>query len=147
MTASLRPAAAEDAEAMAALEAAAVRHPWSAAQYRESLAAGHLALLLEQDERLAGFVVALAVLDQAEILNIAVAVDRQRQGHGARLLQEMLARLAAGGARRVFLEVRQGNLAAQALYRKHGFAACGLRKDYYRSDNGREHAILMEAPL
>lgn len=143
----LRPAVAADAGAMAALEAAAVRHPWSAAQYRDSLAAGHRTLLLERQGRLAGFVVAMAVLDQAEILNIAVAVDCQRQGLGAQLLREMLAVLAGDGARRVFLEVRQGNLAAQALYRRYGFAECGLRKDYYRSDNGREHAILMEAPL
>lgn len=82
-----------------------------------------------------GFSVARIVLDEAELLLLGVARAHQRRGTGARLLDLFCSDAAARGARRLFLEVRDGN-AANLLYRRHGFAVAGRRRDYYRGADG-----------
>ena len=63
------------------------------------------------------------------------------------MLREMLAAAREKNVRRVFLEVRASNAAAQALYRSAGFADIGLRRDYYRNAGGNEDAITMACDL
>ena len=137
----------EDAEAMAALEARAVPHAWRAGQYRDSLQAGHLCLVVTQNGVLAGQALAMMALDEAEILNLAITPDLQGQGLGFALLAAILTQLRALGAHRVFLEVRESNQPARRLYQRTGFVETGLRKHYYPAAQGREHAILMEMSL
>lgn len=143
----VRPCTQEDAAHMAALETRAVGFPWSEAQYAEGLAAGNLGLILESDQRMVGHMICMTVLDEAEVLNIVIDRAEQGQGLGTRLLGHGLEQLRQRGIRRVFLEVRESNASARALYLRSGFTESGLRKNYYRSDAGREHAILMEALL
>lgn len=69
--------------------------------------------------------------DEVEILNIAVAPQWRRAGLGSRLLKHALEEARAEGAQRVFLEVRESNRAAIALYMRHGFQAAGRRENYY----------------
>ena len=85
--------------------------------------------------------------DECEILDIAVDPAARRNGLGARLLAAALAAAATRGARRCFLEVRASNAGAQAFYRAAGFVEDGRRKDYYRSGQGREDALLMSRGL
>ena len=47
----------------------------------------------------------------------------------------------------VYLEVRESNQSAQALYRQLGFEVCGVRKNYYRRGEGHENAVLMQCLL
>ncbi|TCP12623.1 [SSU ribosomal protein S18P]-alanine acetyltransferase [Crenobacter luteus] len=143
----LRPALAAEADALAALEAGATAHGWRARQYRDSFAAGHELIVLDVDGEAAGVAVWMLVIDEAELLNIVVAAPQQGRGHGRRLLDATVAGARAAGARRLLLEVRESNAPARALYRRTGFVETGLRKHYYPTDNGREHAVLMELAL
>jgi len=79
-----------------------------------------------------GYVVALEAADEGEILNLAVAPAGRRNGLGRALVQQILEVLTARGVRQVYLEVRESNEPARALYAAHGFKEVGRRKQYYR---------------
>jgi ribosomal-protein-alanine N-acetyltransferase len=83
-------------------------------------------------DRIAGYVVALEAADEGEILNLAVAPDGRRHGLGRALVEQVLEALTARGIRQVYLEVRESNAPARALYAAHGFREVGRRKQYYR---------------
>ncbi len=135
-------------EALAALAAEVADYPWRAAQFADSLVAGHQLLGLQAaDGTLLGFAVWSQVLDDAELLDIGVAPACRRQGLGQRLLDAVMAAARAQGAQRLLLEVRAGNLAAQALYQRAGFRLSGRRKGYYPAADGREDACLMDVGL
>ena len=85
------------------------------------------------------------IFDEAHIMNIAVKNDFRRKGIADGMLCFMMSYAKEKGAAKMFLEVRRGNLPAQALYLKHGFNVLTVRKNYY-SDNG-EDAIIMTAEL
>jgi ribosomal-protein-alanine N-acetyltransferase len=143
----LRACALADVEAMAQLESRASAYPWSETQYREALLAGNQGWGLEQQDKLIGCALTMSVLDEAELLNLLIEPQQQGQGLGKTLLQYLMQQLRQQGIARLLLEVRASNQRARALYQHTGFRETGLRKHYYRSDDGREHAILMEAAL
>jgi ribosomal-protein-alanine N-acetyltransferase len=89
----------------------------------------------------------MLAVDEAELLDIAIAAQHQRQGWGHDLLEEMMALARRHDMRRMVLEVRASNAAAISLYRRAGFADIGLRRDYYPAERGREDAILMGREL
>ena len=118
--------------------------PWK----RDDLlpASGFLGWVAEVDDAgLVGYVCVGAVGDQAEILILGVNPDHRKQGIAFSLLSEVRDVLKARGIRNLFLEVRQLNEAAAALYRKAGFTETGLRKGYY-ADTG-ENARLLRLEL
>lgn len=92
-----------------------------------------------------GFVSARVTSDMLHVNNIGVVEELRRAGIGGRLLGAALKRGTALGARRATLEVRAGNIAAQALYARRGFDVVGRRKNYYR--NPQEDALVMSASL
>jgi len=144
MTISIRSAAADDLSAMMELEkhAATAAH-WSREQYEELFRVSHLArvaLILQEGSAFHGFVIARVVGAEWEIENIAVAGPARRRGLGTRLLGELLDMARAQGAAAVFLEVRESNHAARALYEKWAFRESGRRRRYYK--NPGEDAIL-----
>lgn len=83
----------------------------------------------------AGFALVRAILDEAELLLIAVHPDYRRLGAGAALLRAAIDECRTRGVRRLHLEVRANNPAI-ALYSAHGFTRAGVRRGYYRSRNG-----------
>ena len=91
--------------------------------------------------RLLGFVAARLSADELHINNIGVVDDVRRGGVGSRLLGQALERARLLAPRRAILEVRASNLAAQALYRRHGFRIAGRRRGYYK--NPSEDALVM----
>ena len=143
----IRNALPEDCPQLAHLEAEVTQLPWSAAQYAGSLSAGHRFWVCEEEGGIVAWAVTLSVLDEAELLNIATAAPRQGRGLARALLDALCAGLAAQGCTLLRLEVRESNTRARRLYTSGGFAESGVRKHYYRSANGREHAILMEKAL
>ena len=96
-----------------------------------------LALVVEDsaggagEAQIVGFIVALCAEREWEIENIVVMEAAQRRGLAMRLLDEFLNRAWAAGVEAVFLEVRETNLAARALYEKRGFLTSGRRPGYY----------------
>jgi ribosomal-protein-alanine N-acetyltransferase len=114
---------------------------WPEADLRRSITGGEMrrCLVAEGNGLVAGFLLAqCAAPDEAEILTLAVAPECRRRGVASEMLHTFLASVTG----RVFLEVRQSNVAAQQLYRKLGFVTAGVRRDYYESP--REEAVLMQ---
>jgi len=83
----------------------------------------------------AGFVLTRHVLDEEELLLIAVIPGARQRGVGAALMEHLFAAARARGIVRIFLEMRRGNPAIQ-LYNKFGFEPIGERRNYYRMANG-----------
>jgi tRNA threonylcarbamoyladenosine biosynthesis protein TsaB len=79
--------------------------------------------------------------EEVEVLDVAVAAKHRRQGNAGFLLEEFLRLIQEHGIRDVFLEVRESNLPAIALYRKFGFSTTGRRPNYYQQPD--EAAILL----
>ena len=130
----------QEADLAASLEKACFSDPWSRESLEEGMRAGHLHLLLaERDQMPAGYCAAQLVLDEGELLRIGVAEAYRRQGIGRLLLKNLLERFPQITA--WYLEVREGNQPAVALYRQMGFLPSGVRKRYYRDPV--EDALLM----
>lgn len=100
---------------------------------------------LNEGKGIAGFIVSRVIADEMHVNNVAVRTESRRQGLAALLLQTVLECGRRAGARMAFLEVRDGNKAAQALYHRCGFEAVGRRRRYY--SNPVEDALLMSVSL
>ncbi len=87
---------------------------------------------MEEQSAAQAFLVGRVVEREWEIENIVVAGSRRRQSLGKQLLEEFLRISKGEGARAVFLEVRESNLAARRLYENSGFAENGRRQRYYK---------------
>jgi [ribosomal protein S18]-alanine N-acetyltransferase len=98
-----------------------------------------LAIVMESQGAIEAFVVARVFGGEWEIESIVVASGRRQRGIGSALVREVINLASAATAETIFLEVRQSNFPARALYRKMGFAESGLRESYYRDP--QENAI------
>lgn len=119
--------------------------PWSATDFRESVAGGGVVLVAALESTVVGYVVARVAADEGEILNLAVAKTYQRSGVGRGLVRAALKLLGASGARTVYLEVRESNAAARHLYEGLGFEVVRRRNDYYRRPV--EAALVLKAAI
>jgi ribosomal-protein-alanine N-acetyltransferase len=130
----LRPAHRADVGAIARIERAAFSDAWTESQLKATLdATGAVGLLaLEEDDIPVGHVIGRVVVDEGEILTLAVLPERRRRGIAVQLLRAALRDMAGRGVGRVWLEVRASNVAAQALYAAEGFVPAGRRRGYYR---------------
>lgn len=145
----LEPLGPEAAPALHALHAPLFDPPWTTeslagqiAQPESSAIAGLYA------EELAGFVLFRTVLDEAEILILAVAPEHQRRGIGRTLLHAALGLAKARGAHAMWLEVAVDNAPALALYDSAGFSPSGRRPRYYqRRAGGPVDALLLRRTL
>jgi [ribosomal protein S18]-alanine N-acetyltransferase len=117
---------------------------WSQAQYDAILnaphATGRLILIAETDNKLTGFLVAHTATEDWELENIVVAESSRRRGIGCELVHALLDSARQQRARAVFLEVRESNGSARALYCTCGFQEAGRRPNYYSCPT--EDAIL-----
>lgn len=136
-----------DVDAVLAIEQAVQAYPWTRGNFMDALSNGYVCRVDEENGEIRGYAVLMPVLDEAELLNIGVAVGQQRKGLGRMMLSEILALARARNLRRVFLEVRASNTAALALYRSSGFSGIGVRRGYYQNTNGSEDAITMACEL
>lgn len=130
----IRSAHPADARAVAVLELRCFNDPWTANSFREAFSPGwNFGLILERGTDLLGYLVGRAVAGSGEILNVAVAPEERRQGFARQLLEAGFTALAARGAEEVYLEVRESNHEARALYATMGFTQMGVRRGYYRA--------------
>ena len=98
-------------------------------------------LVAEENGIVCGYVGSQTVLDETDMMNIAVHPDFRRKGIAAALIAELVRLLKERGSRILRLEVRESNAPAIALYESLGFAQLGLRKNYYR--NPKENALIL----
>lgn len=127
----IRRATHDDASLIAALEATAAHHPWSLQQVSATLRGPRAHAWVLDGPPLVGHVLTRQVLDEAEILTIAVDPARRRQGLATRLLDEVTAHWSHHGVHTAFLEVRCDNVPALGLYRRRGWVDVGRRARYY----------------
>lgn len=92
-------------------------------------------------DKVIGFIGMWIVLDEGDITNIAVHPDYRKQGIGDLLMNSLVSLCKESKINSLTLEVREGNIPAQNLYKKHEFKEEGLRKNFY--DNPKENAIIM----
>jgi len=135
-----------DIDNVMTIERDAHSHPWRRSSFEDCLKGRQKCWLLEQDQRLLGYVVVTHGGGDAELLNITVAPSMQRRGLG-RILLEQAASFVKAHADMLFLEVRVSNHKAIELYSCEGFFEVGQRKNYYPTVNGHEDALLMARQL
>ncbi|MDB9952111.1 ribosomal protein S18-alanine N-acetyltransferase [Porticoccaceae bacterium] len=128
-----------DLEQVVAIEQLSSQSPWSLKQFEQSL---NDSKVLVSADKIIGFVVIASVIDEAEIHNLAVHPDYQGLGFGSLLLDDALAQLPES-IRLLHLEVRASNFPAIRLYLQRDFVQMGERRDYYKTEYGREDALLM----
>lgn len=142
MTIRFAPASTDDLDAMMAVMAVAFDpgfgEAWSAAQVRGSLATGTAwaGIARGAGGGPVGFTLCRHIGPEAELLLIGVDPAARRTGVGHTLLETAAVDAARRDATTMFLEVRDGNAAALALYRAAGFTGIGRRRDYYRGPDG-----------
>ena len=149
-TATVQLLTAADVAEVVEIERLSNSHPWTERNFNDALASGYLCLVAREEAAVSGFAVARLLVDEAELLLIAVTPERRRQGVAHLLWIELAARLQASGARTVHLEVRESNLSAQAFYRSRGFTQSGIRPKYYPNgahESEREDAVMMKVSL
>lgn len=143
------PMVAGDIDEVFAVETSVYPHPWSRGNFVDSLASGYNGWTLRDEHgALVGYFLLMTAVDEAHLLNVAVAAQRQRQGLGLYLLDKIVACARGLSMDSILLEVRPSNLRALKVYEKYGFFEIGRRKNYYPAHNGqREDAIVMRYTL
>jgi ribosomal-protein-alanine N-acetyltransferase len=146
----IRRGAPADLDRVVEIENHSFTHQWS----REALASELVrhprrlplvAVDADQDDRVVGYALVWIVAEELHIVNLAVDPDRRREGIASALMDEILGGDAGRSAGVVTLEVRAGNEAAIALYRRFGFYEVAMRPRYYPDDG--EDAVVMLKPL
>lgn len=142
----LRPARESDIEAVLAIEHASFGDPWNRSAFVDLLDDPRVAFLIaDEGGAVRGYVVAWFVLDEGEIGNLAVASEARRHGIGARLLDGAIDAVRKADVDALYLEVRDSNASARALYATRGFVEVGRRRDYYRRP--KEDALVLRLDL
>ena len=118
---------------------------WAVKSIEQLNQRGELGWVVENDGGITGFLVARAIADEAEVLNLCIDRAKRRIGNATALVRVALRQLPRLGAKVLFLEVRETNLPAISFYEKHGFIRDGFRPGYYQ--NPTEAAVLMRREL
>lgn len=143
-----RPMTPEDLGAVMSIEVRAYSHPWSRGNFADSLAAGYRAEVLEDGPgQILAYSVTMRGVGELHLLNITVAPERQGQGCGQLLMAALHQEAERQGLATVWLEVRESNQRARALYRRLGYQEVGLRRGYYPAAVRREDAVVMRLSL
>lgn len=116
--------------------------PWSRKSFLETLGLPHaIYVVAEQEGQIAGYCGCYQILEEAEIVNVAVDKALRRKGIGRRMLTELMRLGEERGAFAYTLEVRSSNTPAIRLYESLGFKSLGVRKNFYEKPT--EDAIIM----
>jgi ribosomal-protein-alanine N-acetyltransferase len=144
MTLVVREATDSDLDRITSIEHASFSDPWPRGGFEPLVRAPHCLFVVANEDPggpVAGYSVARWVEDEAELLNIAVADEERGKGIGGALLDQVMSTLQGKGVRHIFLEVRDSNQAARALYKSRGFRELSRRTGYYRRPT--EDAIVL----
>ena len=143
----LEPMGEQDLAKVMAIENAIYTHPWTRGNFLDSLYAGYDCRTWRRNGELIGYFVLMCAAGEAHLLNLSIAAQHQRRGHGSALLREAAALARSRAVRTIFLEVRPSNRAAQGLYTRFGFRKVAVRRGYYPAHSGREDALVLSLAL
>ncbi|ALQ50122.1 ribosomal protein S18-alanine N-acetyltransferase [Nitrosomonas ureae] len=121
--------------------------PWSPGNFADSIKAGYVCQVLEQDDTLTGYGIMMMSPEEAHILTLGIATYWQKKGLGKKLLQYFIEHAKKREAKSIFLDVRESNHGAAQLYKRMGFHQIATRKGYYPAMCGREDALVMQLEL
>ena len=133
-----------DIDAIARVENACFSTPWSIDAIKHEICENKLAnfmIACDEENNIVGYIGIWTLLDECQINKIAVMPEKRKIGIGKAILNHVLEFTRDIGVKNWYLEVRESNTAAQALYRSAGFSSVGTRKNYYI--NPVEDAVLM----
>ena len=131
---------------IAQLEKFCFSDPWSEKSIESELSCQlSLWFVALEWETVVGYVGSQTVIDESDMMNIAVHPDYRRRGIAEKLIHALVSALGEKGSHGLSLEVRASNAPAIALYEKLGFTQVGLRKNYYR--NPREDALILRKEM
>ena len=140
----IRPMTEMDLDGVVRVEAVCLSDAWNRKNFEDSLKEPTAHLLVAVDDisnEIIGYCCLYQVLDEGEIVNVAIGQEYRQRGYGAAVVRALMALGKSLGAESFFLEVRAGNTAGKRLYESLGFKNCGMRKGFY--SNPREDAVLM----
>lgn len=128
-------------ERLSALDRSVISGGWSVESFRSEAAKDNgFVLYIEENGTICALLTGYEVLGEGDITNVAAAPEYRRRGLASSLIRAFMDMLG-GDAEKVFLEVRESNAAAIALYEKCGFTALSVRKNFYTDP--RENAVVM----
>lgn len=136
-----------DLAEVARLEKSLYAFPWSLGNFRDSVTAGYECWSVAHGETVIGYAILMIALDEAHLLNFAIASEWQNQGVGRAFLAHIIDVAREAGCQIIYLEVRPSNTAARHLYRKLGFQQIAIRPEYYPAMSGREDALFLGLTL
>jgi len=142
-----RPMQMGDLDTIMVIEPQIYPYPWTLGNFSDSLNSGYSGWVLMHIDEIIGYSLMMMVLDEAHLLNLSIAKTYQKQGLGRTLLEHMVDIAKNNQMANMFLEVRQSNISAIALYENMGFNEMAIRRNYYPAANGREDAVLMGLAL
>ncbi len=117
--------------------------PWSEDDFIRCLRQRNcIGMVADHDERVIGFMIYELHKSRLHLMNFAVARAFRRRSAGTQMLGKLIAKLSNQRRTRILLEVRETNLAAQLFFRRLGFRAVSVLRDFY--DDTTEDAYLMQ---
>lgn len=148
MTLRVRPMQSGDVDSVYAIELAAHRAPWSRDILRDCVLVNYDCRMLEIDNGFTvdtvGYVICRYDETVCHVLNLCIKPALQGKSYGQFLLQNVIDSLPDTVINMMVLEVRPSNLPALHLYQKMGFQEIGVKRGYYRDDQGNEDAVVLQ---
>lgn len=142
LTVSIREMTDDDIGEVLHIEFLSSPSPWRREAFYAELCDSHsIAWVAEHEGDIVAYICGSLVIDEGHILNVSVHPLYRRRGVARTLVEQMLSHLAGRGCTKAFLEVRESNVPARAMYRSVAFVELSRRRDYYR--NPVEDAIVM----
>lgn len=143
----IRPMTLQDLDAVYDIERRAYGFPWSRGIFVDCLRIPYVCELLEERGAVVGYAIMSLGGDEAHLLNLCLDEPARGRGLATMMLDHLILKAMRQGVRVLYLEVRPSNAAALALYARSGFARIGVRKNYYRAEDGREDALVLARSL
>lgn len=140
----IRTAEKKDIEDIARIENSCFSVPWSLDAIEQEICENKLAkffIACDGEDNVVGFIGIWTLIDECQINKVAVLPEKRKLGIGKAILNHVLKLTREQGIKSWYLEVRESNIAAQALYESAGFSGVGIRKGYYVEPI--EDAVLM----
>lgn len=138
-------ATSENSGMISALHCRCFEIGWSEKSISETMKSPGCATLIAKSEgHEVGFIIYRVITDECEIITTGIIPEARKHGYATELLKKAIKEAESSGAKKIFLEVEEDNIAAQKLYAKCGFVITGKRKNYYTIGNFQKDAILME---
>ena len=138
-----RRASIDDVEQIWQIEQVSFSNPWSKQAFYGELETNQYAyyFVMELDGKMIGYAGMWLIFDEAHVTNVAIRPEGRGKKLGELLMRHLMVTAKSIGANRMTLEVRVSNNVAISLYKKLGFAAEGVRKNYYADT--MEDAVIM----